>query len=314
MNPQCESACEMNNLKSAVLHISHTVHQRPLEEIFEAIYQTFLLNSARSARTIEETTLLADVISSIERYSLDKRLNNFFCERKLEVTMACMQYCVADSFELQMAMDNPATFVELASDFCDSQDLESPKTRVASLIASLCHGIDGFLSYFVEVLLKLSRKACDELQPYNCAPPEFYLKPFRINPTSELLLDGLVNYPYSKLPPLSIVESSLLVLASISDQLERRNDVLEAALECVLSMPIHRFDDIAATRYVLLSSFLSHRGLLSLMVETCCRGNISKVLEEQIYDSIARLLNRFRHKQESTEEGKLIRSISRQLM
>jgi hypothetical protein len=41
-------------------------------------------------------------------------------------------------------------------DFCDSQDLESPKTRVSSLLDSLCHNIDGFLSYLIETILKLT--------------------------------------------------------------------------------------------------------------------------------------------------------------
>jgi|JI6StandDraft_1071083.scaffolds.fasta_scaffold05551_10 hypothetical protein len=66
---------------------------------------------------------MADVISTIERYSLEKRVNSFFTENKLQLVMACLQYCVADQFELQMSVDNPTTFVELASDFCDSQDL-----------------------------------------------------------------------------------------------------------------------------------------------------------------------------------------------
>ena len=103
-------------------------------------------------------------------------------------------------------------------------------------------------------------------------------------------------FPYSQLPPLSIIESSLLVLASIIDQLERRNDIIETVMQQVQKMPIHCFDDVAACRYILLASFLTHKGLLLQIVDTCCSGSMSPVVEEQTYDGLIRLLDRLKHK------------------
>lgn len=61
-------------------------------------------------------------------------------------------------------MDSPTAFVDLANDFCDSQELDTPKIRTSSLIAALCHSIDGFLSYLVEIVLKVAAHACTELE------------------------------------------------------------------------------------------------------------------------------------------------------
>lgn len=141
--------------------------------------------------------------------------------------------------------------MQLGMDFCGCQEETELKAMAGMLLESLCDVIDGLLSVVVQTLLvmfdtSLMRK---EEQHSKYASMMEYYKQMR----------------YAQATQEEIVESTLLILASLYDQMEKRADLKNILLHLVK----HREKDVLAmgllcrNRYVL---FVGHYPCITFLM------------------------------------------------
>ena len=119
-----------------------------------------------------------------------------------------LNYCVANEEEIEYMETDAEFFIEFGNEFCEEQDNCYPKIKAASLLSSLCLNIDGMLSMVVQTsIIMLDDILMKEEERHN---------------NYKSILKNYEAFPFSKLETTSRIEAILLVLACLSDQIEKR--------------------------------------------------------------------------------------------
>ena len=249
----------LNYLKSEVIELYyHCYDYHPSQKLFLCCLQT-LAQAQPNLLTDHTDIVVSDVIKILERATGHAPYTQELYSHTQILILKLFQLSVAGASERANLANDPDYFVEIADDFCQTQESESVKVRSGSLLYNLCLSVDGNLTVTFQMalisLLNVERNLSEKFAPQKVRKDAQAAKKDMEN------LIGLWGGDEE-----SLSEVSILILCCISDLIQKREGSVAMITEHLKAMgdllrlpeALDLMPPILTARYLMLCSFFSY--------------------------------------------------------